>query len=356
MKKNMKRIMTGVAGATMMLNGCAVAVNDVAVDNAEVKVAEDKALEINGYQLTEVEKETVDYKKIANVAGVFAFDQNVTTPADEVFSIFGTALTGICAKPSFAMSGEETTADYYINVSGSLKRAYQINLTELEEQEETKVMACSCATGPAVVNAEVMGIPVKNILELGELEEGTNTITFRGADGFGLPMPLNYVLENNALIVYRVSGQELADNQRTQVWMPNTVAQYFTRNVVSIELTAEDEVPEVAGAADEYQTKVNIVNNADTATLYAGDEIVFEGYADDCGSAITAVEFSLDGGETWTTYETTGAATDKWVYWYFTYTPEEAGSYKLQVRAITEDGKVSPLGASLYFEVEDKEM
>lgn len=46
-----------------------------------------------------------------------------------------------------------------------------------------------------------------------------------------------------------------------------------------------------------------------------------------------------------------GATADKWVYWYFTYTPEEVGTYELQVRAITGNGVVSPVASTLVFNV-----
>ena len=66
---------------------------------------------------------------------------------------------------------------------------------------------------------------------------------------------------------------------------------------------------------------------------------------------VQAVEFSLDGGETWTAYETKNATADKWVYWHFGFTPRMEGSYQLSVRARAASGKVSPLAASVTFDV-----
>lgn len=360
-RKDRKRIMTGVAGAALMLNGCAAVPEAVEKQEAatvsKIAAEQNVAVEENNSVIASVkELKEADYVQIANVSGIFAFDQNVTTPGDEVFNIFGTAMTGICAKPGFVI-GEESavTEDYYINVSGTMKHAYQVNLNDLKEKETTKVMSCSCATGSAVVNAEVMGVPVSEILNLDDLAEGTNTITFQSADGYGMSMPLSYVLEKEALIAYQIGGQNLPDNQRTQVWMPETVAKYFTRNVVNIQLSIEDEVPAVDNAEEAYQAKVNILNDA-MAQFHVGDEIRFEGYADDCGNPIAAIEFSLDGGQTWTTYETTGATSDKWVYWYFTYTPETTGIYELQTRAVTQSGTVSPVASTLVFTVTNNDM
>ena len=102
---------------------------------------------------------------------------------------------------------------------------------------------------------------------------------------------------------------------------------------------------------DEQRAKVSILNRAE-GEFAVGDQIAFEGYADDCGVAIAAVEFSLDGGETWTAYETPDASTNKWVYWYFTYDTQQAGTFRLDVRSRTADGKVSPMASSIVFTVE----
>ena len=137
----------------------------------------------------------------------------------------------------------------------------------------------------------------------------------------------------------------------TQLWMPSTVARYFTRNIASIELSARDEVPEVQGVDDEYRAKVNLLNDATACKFPVGKTITFEGYADDCGVAIAAVEFSLDGGETWTACETPETNAQKWVYWNFAIEAKQEGFFKLDVRARAADGTVSPLASSVTFTV-----
>lgn len=359
MKKTQnKKIMSGIAGATLLLSGCASAAPaavpaEVPEAAPEAAVPEEQAaLEINGYQLEAVERNVAAYTKVANAEGDFSWNQDVISPSSDVFNIYGTALTGACAKPAFAFEeGKEEVGEYYINVSGSLKHARSVTLADLEEKEETRVMACACATGSTVVNAQVSGIPLSAILPLTELEAGANTVTFRGSDGYGIPMPLTYALEKNAMIVYKVNGEALPDGQTSQLWMPGTVAKYFTRNIVDIEVTAEEEVPEVITAADEYRAHISIMNYANDTVFKTGETIVFEGYADDYDVPVTAIEISMDDGETWTTCEVEGATADKWVYWYFGYTPEEAGTYKLQVRAVTAEGVVSPLASTIVFAV-----
>jgi hypothetical protein len=188
-----------------------------------------------------------------------------------------------------------------------------------------------------------------DVIQMADMNEGVNTIKVTGSDGYGQSLPLSYALEKEALIVYKVNGEDVPSS--TQFWIPETVAKYFTRDVVDVELLASDDVPAVDERDDMYRTQVNILNSAETADIALGDTIAFEGYADDLGDPIAAVEFSLDGGETWTTCKTEGATTESWVYWHFSYTPEATGNYRLTARAVTASGNVSPLESTVTFTV-----
>lgn len=74
-----------------------------------------------------------------------------------------------------------------------------------------------------------------------------------------------------------------------------------------------------------------------------GKPVTFSGYAEDYGRQIVSVQFSLDNGEHWTAYDVSSSASELWVHWTFSYTPEEPGFYRLLVRSVNDDGKESPL-------------
>ena len=332
MKKNMKLI-SGRTGAACLLSSMAVAEEAAAV--------------------TVSERAEETFAKVANVQGEFAFAQDTLTPPDEVFNLFGTAATYACAKPGFALN-PSTREEHYINVGGKVKKNFTISAEQLAKMESQKRdLVCTCAMSPSAAMASVRGVRVADLLAMADVEADANTITMKDAQGYGLAMPLSYVLEKDALLVYEIGDLplETADGTQVQVWMPDTVAKYFTRQITEIELTAEAEVPAVEGVNPEYRAKVSVLNRFDN-TFAVGDQINVEGYADDCGKAIKAIEFSMDGGESWTNFETAGATGDAWVYWHFGYTAEAAGTYKLDVRAVAEDGTVSPLASSVVFTVE----
>lgn len=93
------------------------------------------------------------------------------------------------------------------------------------------------------------------------------------------------------------------------------------------------------------------IEPADRPPYYAGHPIAFSGYVDDFERPIAAMEFSLDGGDSWTAYPTEAVDKNRGVNWSFVYTPPRPGRYILQARPVSADGAPSPLVAGFPFEV-----
>ena len=359
MNKPAQKIMAGVAGAVLLASGAGAALaaqQPAAADGGSRPVGATHTVADHDIRAQWLGEES-DYVRVADVQGSFTFNQEGVTPNDELFNVFGTALTSMCSKPATELVDVEGgVANFYVNVGGNIKKNFTIDVRDLaEDANQETMMACSCATGSPFGQAAVMGVPLSAVVEMADLEDGVNTITAYGADGFGQPLPLRYALEKNALLAYQVNGQELeaATGSSLQLWMPETVARYFTRDIVNIELTQEDAEPDVQQVDPCYRNKINIMNYSDNCVFKAGDEITFEGVADDLGSPIAAIEFSFDNGRHHLapSCDTDGATADKWVNWQFTTSFEEKGDYRMTVRAKTADGMVSPLAATLLFEV-----
>ena len=75
--------------------------------------------------------------------------------------------------------------------------------------------------------------------------------------------------------------------------------------------------------------------------METGVPFEFTGYATAWDENIIAMEFSMDGGATWTRFDTPGVTKDQWVIWHFSYTPETDSAYVLSIRSVTEDGRVT---------------
>ena len=357
MAYNPKKIAGGVAGGALLMFGAVGGIGATAglPQTADADpIATTHAVGDNVVTAQWFNEDDVSYVSVANAQGAFTFNQEGVTPNDELFNVFGTAILSMCSKPAPELAAEQDgVANYYVNVGGQVKENFTVNLSELDDEEQEALMGCSCATGSPFGQAAVIGVPLASVVGMADLEDGVNTVTAYGADGYGEPLPLQYALDKNALLVYRVNGEELkaSEGSSVQLWMPETVARYFTRDIVNIELTQEDAEPDVQQVDPCYRNKINIMNYAGGCTFVAGDEITFEGVADDLGSPIEAIEFSFDGGATWTSCATEGATADKWVNWQFSTSFEDAGDYRMTVRAKTADGMVSPLAATLLFQV-----
>ena len=359
MAYNPKKIAGGVAGGALLMFGAAGALGTAAglPQTADADpIATTHTVGDNVVTAQWFNEDDGSFVAVHDAQGSFSFNQEGVTPNDELFNVFGAALTSMCSKPATELVDTEGgVANFYVNVGGNIKKNFTIDVRDMaDDASQETMMACSCATGSPFGQAAVLGVPLASIVEMADLEEGVNTVTAYGADGFGQPLPLRYALEHDAMLVYQVNGKELTsttEGSSLQLWMPET-ARYFTRDIVNIELTQEEAEPDVQQVDPCYRNKINIMNYADGCTFGVGDEITFEGVADDLGSPIEAIEFSFDGGATWSSCATEGATADKWVNWQFSTSFEDAGDYRMTVRAKTADGMVSPLAATLLFAVE----
>lgn len=190
-----------------------------------------------------------------------------------------------------------------------------------------------------------------------------NAVRFVSADGFEATYPLAWLLERHALIADQVGGEPLSESfgGMNQLWIEGAAARVFVRDIVRIEFcTVEDPRPPSFEADDMlFRNRPNAgvlpvdagAGLAGTSYLPVGHPIDFEGYAYDFDRAVAAVEFSLDQGATWTRQDTPGATAGRLVWWRFAYTPTARGSYELLVRAVSENGAVSPEPARCGFEV-----
>lgn len=88
-------------------------------------------------------------------------------------------------------------------------------------------------------------------------------------------------------------------------------------------------------------------------TIFAkvGIPIELKGNAYDFGHSVAAVQFSLDGGEHWTTYDCEDTNDYQNLSWTLVFTFDEPGSYRMDIRSVNERGDVSPECAHVHIEV-----
>ena len=324
-------------------------------DNGDFVLWDDvKYDQYKGYKLVSVEDAGMEV----------SYDQDTITPLENQF------YKTIKSEPS-QWTNDDTVIDptiyenWTIEIGGEVENPFTMTLPELKEKFGTKtaVIKMDCNVNGigqgSIYQAEVTGIPLKDVIEYAKPLEGTNGYWPKGYDGFGNLMPIEY-LDEDALLVLEVNGETLRPSQGypVAVWVGGGAAACeCPKYVTSINVVTEDDAStlwthpregtNVKPGVEVPEKHIYFPNagvlNYPTGVVFddqVGKEVHLEGYADAFDEPIAKVEYSLDGGKTWLTMETPDTDVQRWVYWRMNFTPQEAGSYHLKIRAysLLEDG------------------
>ena len=323
--------------------------------------------------------------KVENVEGEFAIDQEKTQSQDGVFSYdwmhayydnmrHGAGVNGLDLEMPQSLFDE-----WEITVSGNVENEYTAKLPDLIKEaeedgavvEKTSKMVCNWnpVGGGGVTNTEITGIPVSWLIEkAGGYKNDTTGVRALRADGSSKrAFPVDKVDSNEALLVYKIGGEYLDATRGYPCtnWVEGVDAQINSKQIDTYEVTNEDidYTDKWAGNPNGWQNEANVPMNKPNATVLGvpdglivqnGEPFTFEGYVDAYDEKIASMEFSMDGGETWTAYELGDTDRNKMVWWSFTYTPELEGAYCLTVRATTESGAESFETQTVMINAKDK--
>lgn len=189
------------------------------------------------------------YLRVADVQGEFSYDQNQITPNEVIRAVFQKATAAVCnALPRYNFGSIDT---WNIEVTGDVHTAFTATLKELSDGDnvETSIMTCACsanqAGGGAIINAEVKGVPVRDLIVQAGIDGNVNTVTFTAADGTQSSLPLSYVLSHGAVIAYEINGEDLSASVggTNQLWLSGSAGKYFTRDIVKVEFLHLDTPP-----------------------------------------------------------------------------------------------------------------
>ena len=229
----------------------------------------------------------------------------------------------------------------------------------MEEQfgTVTQVMKNDCTingVGQAtIMQVEVEGIPISAIIDYAQPLEGANIMSPISSDGYNYAeMSLDWLIENDAIIVTRMDGKLLPNSQGypCQLWVYNTSGGNFVKRLSNLTFMTHD--PDtlmnqvyVGQFTDDqtgeiYSKPNSAVLSAPTGVVIEGTDVHLEGMADAWDEPIASIEFSLDGGATWTAMDTPDNDSRYWTYWRLDFKAPQAGSYVLKIRttSITPEG------------------
>lgn len=307
---------------------------------------------------------------VANVQGEFHYDQDVLTT--DVYSLSSSYTWNM--KDNAGVEPDPENDGVYdaweITVNGMVENPVTYTLRELIENapSETHIGTFECEIngygGPFIENFEFTGIPIAWLIEQSVPTEEGNA--FKN-EFWGGPWSFEYLKDYPSYLVYEINGKTLSykNGYPVMLYNMNGGAGKCIKNVTNIqvihlddELAYYDEIFGGGGAykfdasATTHHPNVGICHFTEGMIIPVGKAYTFEGYANANHHGIAAIEFSMDGGETWTRFDTSDSQNGKWVYWYFTWTPEEAGAYVLSVRAYDNAGRTFDVPNEKLFNVQ----
>ena len=218
--------------------------------------------------------------------------------------------------------------------------------------------------GRLISTAIWQGITLRSLLALhGGAQASATHVAFYGVDGYTTSLPLNEVLEADALVVWRMNGEELPVRHGFPVraLIPGRYGEEQPKWLTRIELTDHF----VSGLyADQgwYNGQLHTMVRIDRphGQVALGQKVEVAGFAFAGYRGIEKVEVSADGGGTWNVATLQPPLSkDSWVFWSWVWTPTVAGNFTLAARATDGTGAVQtskkqgtvPNGATGYHEV-----
>ncbi len=262
-----------------------------------------------------------------------------------------------------AADGDETNTDIYkdwtISLSGEVHEEVTFTIDELlkEAPIETKTVTMQCTYnptgGPYIANAQVTGVPLDWLIQqAGGLTDKAYGMYSISSDGNANSMLVENLQGKDALVVFQVNGETLSweNGFPAMLWVGGTGAPINCKELTDISFVTEDDpdVWEYDGWTDDgeyYYNKPNVgvMGTPEGLCVQAGEPYTFKGYASAFDQPVTAVEFSMDGGETWVSYDLPDMDVNRWAYWEYTWTPEADTdtAYVLMVRSVAADGTVT---------------
>jgi DMSO/TMAO reductase YedYZ molybdopterin-dependent catalytic subunit len=238
-------------------------------------------------------------------------------------------------------------------VGGRVDRPFELSyddLLALDMVEEAVTIQCVSneVGGDLVGTARWQGVPLLPLLERAGLHDDATQVVGRSVDGWTAGFPTEILRDGrSALLVVGMNGEPLPPRHGYPARL--VVAGLYgyvsaTKWLDSIELTTWEDfdgfwVPRGWSKEGPIKTQSRIDVPRRNDRLVPGDRVRIGGVAWAPTRGISTVEVSTDGGTTWSTARLGLATTgNTWVQWVHDWTPAQAGTYELVVRATDGDG------------------
>ncbi len=239
-----------------------------------------------------------------------------------------------------------------LEIAGLVQRAGSYTYEEVQKLPSTsRPITLECiANGPNIglmSTAIWQGVTLKTLLaQHGGALPGARYVAFYSVDGYTASLPLNEVLEADALLAWRMNGAELPQRHGfpMRVLIPGRYGEENPKWLTRIELT-DHFVGGLYSDQGWYNGPLHTTSRIDSPLpgehIASGHAFPMAGLAFAGNRGIQKVEVSTDGGKSWNVVTLQPPLSqDTWVLWNWQWTPLLPGSYTLAVRATDGTGEL----------------
>jgi DMSO/TMAO reductase YedYZ molybdopterin-dependent catalytic subunit len=243
-----------------------------------------------------------------------------------------------------------SASDWSLRVGGLVDHALRLDYTQLRQlpSTTTETVTLECVSndvgGNLMSTGTFTGVALRDLLVMASPQAKATAVTFRARDGFTESATLKMVMEDPTILVaYNLGSRPLPDKHGfpARILIPGHYGMRGPKWLEEISLTDSDSGGYWEGQGWDHQAVVKTTARFDSPR---GDAIVSLGAVELAGVAfagvrgVQAVEWTADGGRTWSPAELNPPLSPlTWTLWRATWTPPREGAYTLQVRA--RDGR-----------------
>jgi DMSO/TMAO reductase YedYZ molybdopterin-dependent catalytic subunit len=284
-----------------------------------------------------------------------------------------------------------------LRIEGHVERPLELSMEDLRRMDAVSVVAVNQCSGNsrslfaprvpggqwlngAMGNARWTGVRLDDLLRRANVRAGAVQVSFDGLDEGPLPSVPDFVKaldverarQPEVLLAYEMNGEPLPllNGYPLRLVVPGWYATYWIKALSNITVLDQRftgfwmanayKIPATPGANESPQAlaqetvpinRMNVrsffVRPDPGAEAPTGQPLALEGIAFDGGDGIRQVEFSADGGSTWSPARL-GEDLGRFSFrrWRAEWTPSARREYRLQVRAVTNAGDSQPAQAN----------
>jgi Oxidoreductase molybdopterin binding domain/Bacterial Ig domain len=243
-------------------------------------------------------------------------------------------------------------AGWELNIHGLVDKPVRLKLDALRQLPAvTEFVTLECISnnvgGNQISTGLFGGIPLASLLDQAGVQPAATLVVFRSRDGYTESLPLSLVQQSpEILLALTLDGAPLPDVHGfpARILVPGHYGMKGPKWVEDIELTTGTRNGYWENQGWNPDAAVKTMSRIDypyEGSLLKVGPVDISGVAFAGKRGISAVEFSADGGHSWSQATVKPALSNlTWNLWSTTWTPAVAGAYKLSVRARDGQGNV----------------